>query len=127
VLLEASSILKNGNDFQVQGHGEDPEEPWLPERPFNGIFSVTPDNLPFAGRLPDVANLWLCAAIWVTTAAGTAKLLSKKILSDALHSTLPEDEVLLNALSPTRFQGLEADTLVQQALEKYNDIYNRET
>ncbi|KAJ5630956.1 uncharacterized protein N7484_011056 [Penicillium longicatenatum] len=127
VLLEASSILKNGNDFQVQGHGGGPEEPWLPERPFNGIFSVTPDNLPFAGQVPDVANLWLCAAIWVTTAAGTAKLLSRKILGDALHSTLPEDEVLLSALNPARFQGLEAGKLVQQALEKYNDIYNRET
>lgn len=124
VLSEASSCLKNATEFQVQGHNGD-LEPWRADKPFNGIFAVTPDNLPFAGRVPDVANLWLAAAIWVTTAAGTAKLLSREIIRDAMHSTTPEDKVLLDALDPARFQGLEADSLVQQALGKYNDIYNR--
>ncbi|KAJ5814028.1 uncharacterized protein N7503_000778 [Penicillium pulvis] len=127
VLSEASSCLKNGIEFQVRGHSADLEEPWLPEKPFNGIFAVTPDNLPFAGRVPDVANLWLAAAIWVTTAAGTAKLLSREILRDAMRSTTSEDKALLNALDPARFQGLEADSLIQQALKKYNDIYNRKS
>ncbi|CAI7615084.1 unnamed protein product [Penicillium bialowiezense] len=123
ILSEATSHLKNGSNFQVQGF-EDVTDPWLAKKPFNGIFSVTPDNLPLAGKLPDVSNLWLCAAIWVTTAAGTAKLISREILREAGASE-PEDEVLLKALDPARFQGTELDTLTVQALGKYNDIYNR--
>lgn len=126
VLLDASSNLKNGTEFQVHGQSVDPEEPWVAEKPFNGIFSVTPDNLPFAGPVPDVANLWLAAAIWVTTAAGTAKLLSRKILGNAERSTASADKPLMDALSPARFQGVAADLLVRQSLGKYNDIYNRE-
>ncbi|CAG8896047.1 unnamed protein product [Penicillium egyptiacum] len=127
VLSDASSHLKNKTEFQVQGQDTDPEEPWAADKPFNGIFSVTPDNLPFAGRVPDVANLWLAAAIWVTTAAGTAKLLAREILADGEHSTTSEDKALLDALNPARFQGVAADLLLQQSLSKYNDIYNRET
>jgi glycine/D-amino acid oxidase-like deaminating enzyme len=55
--------------------------------------------------VPDVSNFWLCAAIWVTTAAATAKLVSREILG----STNSEDEVLLKALDPARFQGIETD------------------
>ncbi|KAJ5134583.1 hypothetical protein N7526_005948 [Penicillium atrosanguineum] len=127
VLSDASSNLRNGTEFQVQGQSTHLGEPWVADKPFNGIFSVTPDNLPFAGRVPDVANLWLAAAIWVTTAAGTAKLLAREILGDSEHSTTPEDKALLDALNPARFQGIDADLLVRQSLSKYNDIYNRET
>ncbi|KAJ6107468.1 hypothetical protein N7523_008791 [Penicillium sp. IBT 18751x] len=127
VLSEASSNLKNGTNFQVQGQSTDPTQPWVAEKPFNGIFSVTPDNLPLAGRVPDVANLWLAAAIWVTTAAGTAQLLAREILCDGEHAITSEDEALLDALNPARFQGIEEDLLVRQSLSKYNDIYNRDT
>ncbi|KAJ5158155.1 uncharacterized protein N7500_007806 [Penicillium coprophilum] len=126
VLSEAASHLKNKSEFLVQGQNKDPEEPYVADKPFNGIFSVTPDNLPFAGRVPDVKNLWLAAAIWVTTAAGTAKLLAREILGDSEHSTTSEDKALLDALNPARFQGLEAGLLLRQSLSKYNDIYNRE-
>lgn len=126
VLSDAASNLKNGIDFQVQGQSTDPEKPWVAEKPFNGIFSVTPDNLPFAGRVPDVGNLWLAAAIWVTTAAGTAKLLAREILGDGEHSTTSEDKALLDALNPARFQGVDTDLLVRRSLSKYNDIYNRD-
>jgi glycine/D-amino acid oxidase-like deaminating enzyme len=127
VLSDASSKLKNGTEFQVHGQSVDSEEPWAAEQPFNGIFSVTPDNLPFAGPVPDVTNLWLAAAIWVTTAAGTAKLLAREILGNAGRSTASADKALMDALSPARFQGVEEDLLVRQSLGKYNDIYNRET
>ncbi|KAJ6141161.1 hypothetical protein N7497_012054 [Penicillium chrysogenum] len=127
VLSEACSNLKNKTEFQVQGQNMETEEPWVADKPFNGIFSVTPDNLPFTGRVPDVANLWLAAAIWVTTAAGTAKLLAREILDDGENATTSEDKALLDALHPARFQGVEADLLLRQSLSKYNDIYNRET
>lgn len=125
VLADASSVPKNGAEFQVSRHSEaSVEEPEVAEKgPFNGIFAVTPDNLPLVGRVPDVDNLWLCAAIWVTTAAGAAKLLVRKILGDdaAAHG----DTMLLDALSPKRFWGLEPDLLIRRALRQYNDIYNR--
>lgn len=124
VLSDASSQLRNGDQFQVKGC-EDCTDPWLAKKPFNGIFSVTPDNLPLAGKVPDVANLWLCAAIWVTTAAGTARLVSREILREAGTPSAPGDELLMEALSPARFQGIEPDVLALQALGKYNDIYNR--
>ncbi|KAJ5871427.1 uncharacterized protein N7529_003780 [Penicillium soppii] len=124
VLSEATSHLKNGHDFHSRGCVDD-SDPWLSKQPFNGIFSVTPDNLPLAGRVPDVANLWMCAAIWVTTAAGTAKLISREILRDIGSPSTPEDELLMNALSPARFQGIGTENLTLQALGKYNDIYNR--
>jgi hypothetical protein len=67
----------------------------------------------------------MCAAIWVTTAAGTAKLISKEILREAASISTPEDKLLLDALNPARFQGIDTNKLAVQALGKYNDIYNR--
>ncbi|KAJ5316887.1 hypothetical protein PENANT_c016G03115 [Penicillium antarcticum] len=126
VLSEATSYLKNGDQFQAKGCNAE-SDAWEAKRPFNGIFSVTPDNLPLAGQVTGVTNLWMAAAIWVTTAAGTAKLVSRKILGEVESSATSEDERLLEALSPARFQGVGADTLASQALGKYNDIYNRDT
>ncbi|KAJ5752192.1 hypothetical protein N7520_009109 [Penicillium odoratum] len=121
VLSEATTQLKNGQNFLLDGPSADLEE----KRPFNGIFAVTPDNLPLAGPVPGISNMWLCAAIWVTTAAGTAQLISRRIFQGAEQMS-PQDEVLLKALSPSRFQGLDASVLATQALQRYNDIYNRE-
>lgn len=119
VLSEAAAHLKNGQQFLVQGSSGDSDE----KKPFNGIFSVTPDNLPLAGKVPGLSNLWLCAAIWVTTAAGTAKLISRQVLGKGSS----HDEVLMKALCPSRFEGVEAGVLEKQALAKYNDIYNQDS
>lgn len=121
VLSEATSHLKNGNDFHAQG-GEGDLDPWLAKKPFGVIFSVASNNLPLAGHVPNVANLRMCAAIWVTTAADTAKLVSREILREIGSSSTPEDQCLMNALSPARFQGIGSQTLTRQALGKYNDI-----
>lgn len=126
VLAEACSVLKNGSEFQVQAQvqvqGQQRGETMAETKePFNGIFAVTPDNLPLVGRVPDVEGLWLCAAIWVTTAAGTARLLATEVLGAGEVG----DEVLLDALRPGRFEGVQAGELVGRAVERYNDIYNR--
>ncbi len=127
VLSEATSHLKNGGDFLVPGRQDDlDQDPFDAKQPFNGIFSVTPDNLPLAGKVSDVGNLWLCAAIWVTTAAGTAKLISSEVLRGGEGGVSAGDEELLRALDPARFQGVEDVVLVAQALERYNNIYNKE-
>lgn len=122
VLSKATYHLKNGHQFMVKGSSDDADE----KHPFNGIFAVTPDNLPLAGRVPNLSNLWLCAAIWVTTAAGTAKLISRQILGGSEQRS-SEDEALLKALDPARFKKIEEEILVKQALAKYNDIYNRDS
>ncbi|KAJ5894065.1 FAD dependent oxidoreductase [Penicillium taxi] len=80
------STFDNGNHAELDGS--------FLEKPFNGIFVVTPDNLPLAGKVSDVSKLWLYAAIWVTTAGGTAKLVSRAILRDTGHPPVPEDEHL---------------------------------
>lgn len=123
VLIRATLNLKNGQQFLVQSQSGGEDEPADSKQPFNGIFAVTPDNLPLAGRI-GVSNLWLCAAIWVTTAAGTAKLISRQILGSGQES-FPGDEELLKALDPARFGDAEEAILEKQALDKYNDIYNR--
>ena len=87
---------------------------------------MTPDNLPLAGKVSAVGNLLLCAAIWVTTAAGTAKLISREMLRGGEGGVSAGDEELLRALDPARSQGVEDEVLVAQALERYNNIYNKE-
>ncbi len=100
---------------------------------FNGIFAVTPDNLPLAGwilgrmdpwqkgslagRIDGEANLWVCAAVWLTHAAGTARMLAKQIAGEELDG---------GRLDPNRFSGQGIAKLQAQALERYNDIYNSE-
>lgn len=81
------------------------QDPFEAKQPFNGNFSVTPDNLPLAGKVSDVGNLWLCAAIWVTTAAGTAKLISREMLRGGEGGVSAGDGELLRALDPSRFRG----------------------
>ena len=94
-------------------------------KPYNGIFSVTPDNLPLAGKVGDVQNLWLCAAVWITQAAGTAKLIARQILREG-DGQEQGDTPLLKALDPNRFKGGDMEVLVDKAIERYNDIYNKQ-
>ncbi|KAF9784194.1 hypothetical protein IL306_008122 [Fusarium sp. DS 682] len=46
---------------------------------FNGVFSMTPDNMPLAGKVESVEGLYMAVAVWVTHAAGTAKFLTRVI------------------------------------------------
>ncbi|KAK2768656.1 hypothetical protein FQN54_000512 [Arachnomyces sp. PD_36] len=128
VLGEACrTCLKNGDQFLTTNQGD--SEVTDKRRPFNGIFSMTPDNLPLAGKVEDVQNLWVCAAVWVTHAAGTAKLIARQILLEhggGGDGGEEEDGVLLEALDPNRFKGGDLEVLTREAVGKYNDIYNKE-
>jgi len=87
----------------------------------NGIFAITPDNLPLLGPVAAVPGLYLAAAIWVTHAAGCAR-----VLADALVGTVSNgvaDEDILAALRPERFEQVEEAELRERALENYNHIY----
>lgn len=83
----------------------------------NGVFSVTPDNLPLLGPVPGVEGLWLAAAIWVTHAAGSARLLLRMVRGE------PYDADMAHALNPARFRDGDVEALRETALRQYNDIY----
>ncbi|KAE8355240.1 N,N-dimethylglycine oxidase [Aspergillus coremiiformis] len=98
-----------------------PEETKLvPREKLNGIFSMTPDNMPLVGSIPSVEGLYLSAAVWVTHAAGAAKFLTQMLEEQ------PVDDAIKRALDPSRFQGRDMVTLKQESLNGYNNIYKTE-
>lgn len=122
----AQTCLRNSNAFITQNTPLSLSSD-AGARPFNGIFAVTPDNLPFAGKAKATQNLWLCAAVWVTHAAGTARLLAREMArAERGEHVESGDAELLKALDPDRFKGADMESLTRQALERYNDIYNSE-
>ncbi|KAK1147090.1 hypothetical protein N8T08_001829 [Aspergillus melleus] len=89
----------------------------VPAKKFNGIFSMTPDNMPLVGSIPSTAGLYMAAAVWVTHAAGSAKFLARLMNEEAV------DENIKTALNPTRFRGQDIAQLKQESLDGYNSIY----
>ncbi|KAK1672464.1 N,N-dimethylglycine oxidase [Colletotrichum godetiae] len=86
-------------------------------RSFNGIFSMTPDNMPLAGAVTSVPGLHMAVAVWVTHAAGTAKFLTGVLEGEEV------DRETLEALEPERFAGRDFATLEEESLCGYNSIY----
>lgn len=95
-------------ELSSEGHGA---------QKINGIFSVTPDNLPLLGPVPGVDGLWLATGIWITHAAGSARLLKQMICGEGF------DRDISRALDPGRFSTGSPKDLEAVALEQYNDIY----
>jgi len=88
---------------------------------FNGLFSVTPDNLPMLGPVSTLPNLYVAAAVWVTHAAGCAKALANMMATDGQAGAKVPKE--LKALDPARFDGIDDDALKEEAMRRYSDIY----
>ncbi|WQF81967.1 Putative FAD dependent oxidoreductase, FAD/NAD(P)-binding domain superfamily [Colletotrichum destructivum] len=84
---------------------------------FNGIFSMTPDNMPLAGSVQSMPGLHMAVAVWVTHAAGTAKYLTQVIDGKDV------DQETRSALNPERFRGQDLATLEEKSLLGYNSIY----
>ncbi|KAF5625419.1 sarcosine oxidase [Fusarium tjaetaba] len=84
---------------------------------FNGVFSMTPDNMPLAGRVESVDGLFMAVAVWVTHAAGTAKFLTRIIDGEEVEGKTKE------ALDPERFKGQDFAELEEKSLTGYNSIY----
>lgn len=94
-----------------------PDVRFIPESSINGVFSMTPDNLPFLGRHPEMPNVWIAQALWVTHAAGAAGRLANALRADG---QLPVE------LSVDRFDGTERAELRDSALRLYRDIYSND-
>jgi glycine/D-amino acid oxidase-like deaminating enzyme len=92
----------------------DPAYRFEPEERVNGVFAVTPDNLPFLGPHPEASGVWIAQAIWVTHAAGAAQ---------ALRRALTDAEPLPATLAVGRFTGRDRQDLTSEALRLYQDIY----
>jgi len=73
----------------------------VPERRVNGVFAMTPDNLPFLGPHPELTGVWLAQALWVTHAAGAAH---------ALAGAMVEGTPLPSELAADRFGQLDDPT-----------------
>ncbi|KAL4746991.1 hypothetical protein BDW72DRAFT_183753 [Aspergillus terricola var. indicus] len=84
---------------------------------YNGIFSMTPDNLPLVGEIPAAKGLYIAAAVWITHAAGSAKFLTKLLKGETV------DPIVQKALDPTRFKGRDMESLERESLHCYNSIY----
>jgi hypothetical protein len=68
--------------------------------------------------------LFIAAAIWITHAAGVARLVADLVSRVKLGQS---DMRILEAFSPLRFEGQDPEILKSQALGTYNNIYNQNT
>ncbi len=89
------------------------------ETRLNGLFSMTADNQPLVGLLPQIKGLWSAEALWVTHAAGAAALLARQMTGTSTE----HDKQALQSLRPDRFDDQPDQTLERQALRLYRDIY----
>lgn len=87
---------------------------FTPQQRVNGVFAMTPDNLPLVGAHPTMPGLWSAQAVWVTHASGTAR---------ALAAAMTGDQPLPPALDPDRFHNTPQKELRSAALRLYRDIY----
>ena len=94
------------------------EARFMPQRRINGVFAMTPDNLPFLGPHPTLDGVWVAQAIWVTHAAGSAAALAAAMINDM---NLPSE------LAVNRFDGIDPASLRTSALRLYRDIYATDT
>ncbi len=90
---------------------------FTPTERVDGVFAVTPDNLPLVGPVRD--GIWMAAAVWVTHSVGAAQVLA------ALVEGRPAPVGDPAALSPRRFDAWDPGIARRAALRHYNDIYER--
>jgi len=91
-----------------------PEARFTPASRINGVFAMTPDNLPFLGRHPTMPQVWIAQALWITHAAGAAH-----ILAQAIQHDIP----IPPTLAVNRFAGSPSGSLAGSAMRLYRDIY----
>ena len=91
---------------------------FVPDARLNGVFAMTPDNLPLLGQHPGRPGLWSALAVWVTHAAGAAAALATEMTCGSGLST---------ELAPDRFSDLASDEQRSRALGLYRDIFSNDS
>ena len=84
----------------------------------NGLLSLTPDGLPLLGETPEVANLWLAAAVWVKEGPGVGRAVAEWM-------THGESEIDVHASDIARFYPEQAtpEHVKGRAAEGFNKTY----
>ncbi|KAM0205822.1 hypothetical protein ACHAQI_008825 [Fusarium lateritium] len=86
-------------------------------RSFNGVFSMTPDNMPLAGKVDSIEGLYMAVAVWITHSVGVVKFLVSVMDGETVDNQTRE------ALDPERFRGQDSVELEKRSLSGYNSIY----
>lgn len=86
-------------------------------RRLNGVFAMTPDELPLAGP-STVPGLWFAEAGWVTHAAGIGRHVANLLLGAGDTAVDPA------RLDPARFDDWDASKIREQSLAHYQGIYD---
>ncbi|TDC28032.1 FAD-binding oxidoreductase [Streptomyces sp. 8K308] len=87
-------------------------------RRLNGVFALTPDELPLVGPVAGLPGLWCAEASWVTHAAGVARQLANMLLG------VEELAVDPDRLAPGRFDSWSDEKVNETALGHYRGIYD---
>jgi glycine/D-amino acid oxidase-like deaminating enzyme len=87
-------------------------------RRLNGVFAMTPDEIPLVGPAAGVPGLWFAEASWVTHAGGVGRQLANMLLGTG--------DVLVDPgrLAPGRFDGWSEEKVRDAALGHYRGIYD---
>ncbi|MFE7796060.1 FAD-dependent oxidoreductase [Nocardia sp. NPDC057440] len=84
----------------------------------NGVFALTPDELPLVGPAAGAPGLWIAEASWVTHAAGVGRQLANMLLGTGDLLVAPD------RLSPNRFAHWSDEQIRATALTNYQGIYD---
>jgi glycine/D-amino acid oxidase-like deaminating enzyme len=87
-------------------------------RRLNGVFAMTPDELPLVGPSAALPGLWLAEASWVTHAGGVGRQLANMLLDTGDLLVAPE------RLAPDRFTHWSDEKIRETALGHYQGIYD---
>lgn len=84
----------------------------------NGVFALTPDELPLVGPSAEVTGLWFAEASWVTHAGGVGRQLANILLATGDLLVDP------GRLAPGRFAAWSDEKVRETALGHYQGIYD---
>ncbi|MET9774004.1 FAD-dependent oxidoreductase [Streptomyces sp. NPDC006367] len=87
-------------------------------RRLNGVFALTPDELPLVGPAATMPGLWFAEASWVTHAGGVGRQLANMLLETGDLVVAPE------RLAPGRFAHWSDEKIRETALSHYRGIYD---
>ncbi|MEU6177624.1 NAD(P)/FAD-dependent oxidoreductase [Streptomyces coeruleorubidus] len=86
-------------------------------RHLNGVFAMTPDELPLVGPAAGLAGLWFAEACWVTHAGGVGRRLANMLLGTGDLLVDPD------RLAPDRFASWSDQKVRETTLAHYRGIY----